>query len=73
MTRIEKLTAIQRKVHDDKVSLKSIVRGTALSINTVRAAIQGEDSTTDSTINFLYLYLGLDSDQSRINLMQVPT
>lgn len=66
MTRTEKLQAIQRKVQKEKISLKSIVRGTALSINTVRAAIQGEPSTTDSTINFLYLYLGIESEQRRI-------
>lgn len=65
MDRGKKLTAIQRKVEADRISLRSIVRGTALSINTVRAALQGDSSTTDSTINFLYLYLGLDTESNR--------
>lgn len=64
MNRTEKLKAIQQKVQSEGISLKSIVRGTAMSINTVRAAIQGETSTKDSTINFLFLYLGLNPDSN---------
>ncbi|GGK91593.1 hypothetical protein [Deinococcus radiotolerans] len=59
MTTAEKLKAIQAKVQADRVSLRSIARGTALSMNTVRAAVSGSASTQKSTVNFLFLYLGL--------------
>jgi hypothetical protein len=59
MTTAEKLKAIQAKVQADRVSLRSIARGTALSMNTVRAAVSGSASTHKSTVNFLFLYLGL--------------
>lgn len=65
MTKAEKLQAIQAKVQADRISLRSIARGTALSMNTVRAAIAGADSTLESTINFLYLYLGIEPESVR--------
>lgn len=74
MTREEKLAAIQERVRRDNISLRSIQRGTFLSINTVRAAIDGDASTTDSTINYLFLYLGLrlESDKTEHVFEQVP-
>lgn len=65
MNRTEKLQAIQHKVDTENISLRSIARGTALSINTVRAAVKGESSTTDSILNFLCLYLGIKPEQAR--------
>lgn len=65
MTKAEKLQAIRAKVQADGISLRSIARDTALSMNTVRSAIAGADSTLESTINFLYLYLGLKPESER--------
>lgn len=62
MTKAEKLEAIQAKVQADRISLRSIARGTALSMNTVRAAFAGASSTQESTVNFLFLYLGLKQE-----------
>lgn len=64
MTKAEKIQAIQAKVQAERISLRSIARGTALSMNTVRAAVGGAPSTLDSTVNFLFLYLGLKPESN---------